>query len=194
MNDQTRHEDRPGPGTPLLFRWRKWDGGAHWQHQCVYLGSDDWGDWLGQKAGWVSARPGRFVSAAQPNVTLITPSGEFAFTRNARPQRTRTYIDIAWDVRWVDGSPTGIDMDLDVVDHSERGAYIDDRDEFEEHRLRYGYPLDIVASLEQRAAELLVAVREQRAPYDEATPARWLERLAEHPLAVHPETIINAAY
>ena len=42
-----------------MFRWRKWDGGPHWVHDCVYLGSDRWGDWFGQLPGWDSTRPGR---------------------------------------------------------------------------------------------------------------------------------------
>ena len=39
--------DRPAPGTPLVFRWRKWDGSPHWEHDCVFLGSDAHGDWVG---------------------------------------------------------------------------------------------------------------------------------------------------
>ena len=35
---------RPAPGTPIVFRWRKWDGSPHWEHDGVYLGSDEWGD------------------------------------------------------------------------------------------------------------------------------------------------------
>ena len=115
-------------------------------HECVYLGSDRWGEWFGQLPGWDSARPGRVVVPRHPNVTLVPPSGDYAFTRNAAPHHTRIYIDIAWDVRFDGGEPTGIDMDLDVVDREGRGVYIDDQDEWDEHRVAYGYPLDIVAA------------------------------------------------
>ena len=94
---------------------------AHWVHECVYLGRDRWGDWFGQLPGWGSARPGRVV-VPSTNVTLVPPSGDFAYTRNAAPHHTRIYIDIAWDVRFEGGEPTGIDMDLDVVAGRDREA------------------------------------------------------------------------
>ena len=170
---------RPAPGTRLVFRWRKWDGSPHWEHDCVYLGSDEWGDWFGQLPGWRSARPGRDHVTVHPNVTLVPPSGDFVFTRNQAPARTHTYIDIAWDVHWgEDGLPTGIDMDLDVVDREGVGVFIDDRDEWDEHRVQFGYPLDIVAQLEALAGDLETRVRATAAPFDEAVPDSWLTRLA----------------
>lgn len=145
----------------------------------MYLGSDAHGDWVGQHAGWRSARPGRDLAASQPNVTLMPPSGEWAFTANAAPHPTRVYIDLAWDVRWdEDAQPTGVDMDLDVVEHAERGIWIDDRDEWDEHRVRYGYPLDIVERLESVAVDLEQRVRRRDAPFDDVTIAHWLDRLA----------------
>jgi uncharacterized protein len=170
---------RPAPGTRLSFRWRKWDGGVHWVHDCVYLGSDRWGDWFGQPTGWRSIRPGRDLAAEHPNVTLMPPSGDYAYTHNAAPHRTRVYIDLAWDVRWSgDGEPTGVDMDLDVVAHLDRGVYIDDRDEWDEHRVAYGYPLDVVAHLETLAVDLETRVTAGEAPFDAATADGWLAELA----------------
>jgi protein associated with RNAse G/E len=162
----------------MVFRWRKWDGSPHWEHDCVYLGSDEHGDWVGQHAGWRSARPGREMPAPEPNVTLMPPGGEWAFTANASPHPTRVYIDLAWDVRWSDGEPTGIDMDLDVVEHARRGIWIDDRDEWDEHRVQYGYPLEIVERLEAVAVDLEERVRRRDAPFDDATIAFWLARVA----------------
>jgi protein associated with RNAse G/E len=69
-------------------------------------------------------------------------------------------------------------MDLDVVDARDgRGIWIDDRDEWEEHRVAYGYPLDIVAELERLAVDLEKRVTEHGAPFDADTPAQWLARL-----------------
>ena len=168
-------EPRPAPGTPLTFRWRKWDGSEHWLHECIYLGADEWGDWFGQLPGWSSARPGREVVPRHPSVTLMPPSGDFAFTHNATPARTRIYIDLAWDLRWDDGEPRGIDMDLDVVDTRDgRGIWIDDRDEWDEHRVAYGYPLDLVERLEALAVDLERRVTAHDAPFDDPTPERWL--------------------
>ena len=132
----------------MQFRWRKWDGSPHWVHDCVYLGHDEWGDWFGQRAGWRSTRPERDFLVEADSVTLMPPSGQYALTVNVAPPATyRIYIDLGWDLRWdeTDGllEPTGIDMDLDVVSAVDgRGIWIDDRDEWDEHRVAYGYPLD----------------------------------------------------
>ena len=169
---------RPAPGTPLAFRWRKWDGGIHWVHECVYLGSDQWGEWFGQPAGWRSVRPGRDFAADHPNVTLLPPSGDYAFTHNAAPHPTVVYIDLAWDVRWDEGvDPSGIDMDLDVVSRLDRGIYIDDRDEWDEHRVAYAYPDEVVSHLDALATELERQVTAGLTPFDPATAAAWLDRL-----------------
>ncbi len=173
------HADRPAPGTVLQFRWRKWDGGPHWVNDCVYLGSDQWGDWLGQPTGWRNARPGLEFPAETPAVLLVPASGDFVLTVNSPPHRIRVYIDIAWDVRWQNGEPSGIDMDLDVVKAVDgRGLFIDDRDEWEEHRAAYGYPLDLVERLEALALDLERRVGAGEAPFVEATYGPWLERLA----------------
>jgi len=162
----------------VLFRWRKWDGGDHWVHECVFLGSDEWGDWFGQPAGWSSRRPGRSFPAETDNVTLLPPSGDYAATFNAPPATYRVYIDIAWDAQWRDGEPTGIDMDLDVVDARDgRGIWIDDRDEWDEHRVAYGYPLDVVGRLEGLAVDLERRVIAHETPFDDATAAHWHARL-----------------
>ncbi len=94
--------ERPASGTEIVFQWRKWDGSPHWRHECVYLGADDWGDWVGQPAGWGSERPARSFTAPGPNVTLVPPSGDFALTVNRdHPHGMRIYIDLAWDLRAV---------------------------------------------------------------------------------------------
>ncbi|MBS1908019.1 MAG: hypothetical protein JST33_15980 [Actinobacteria bacterium] len=190
--------ERPAPGTEIVFQWRKWDGSPHWRHECVYLGADEWGDWLGQPTGWGSARPGRTFTAAAPNVTLVPPSGDYALTANRdHPKGMRVYIDLAWDVRALaDGDPavtefddasaageapvlfTGIDMDLDVVRvEGERGTWIDDEDEWDEHRVQYGYPADVQRHLEALAVDLEQRVRAQTPPFDAATADLWLDRL-----------------
>lgn len=173
---------RPAPGAVTQFRWRKWDAAVHWVHDCVYLGADQWGDWFGQPVGSRSIRPGREIVTTAANVTLMPPSGEFALTVNAAPATTRVYIDLGWDIGWSPTTPgvaVGVDMDLDVVKALDgRGIWIDDRDEWDEHRVAYGYPLELVTRLEALAVDLEERVRAGVAPFDDATAQRWLDRLA----------------
>lgn len=181
---------RPQPGTPMIMQWRKWDGSPHWRHECLHLGADQWGDWVGQPVGWPSARPGASLLTESPNVTLVPRDvTDYALTVNRdHPRGLRIYIDIGWDVRWTDAPiagdmpvlATGIDMDLDVVRRTdERGLYIDDRDEWAEHIIRYGYPADVIAQLERRALELEQQVGARDAPFDDATADAWLDRLID---------------
>lgn len=172
---------RPAPGTPLDFRWRKWDGSPHWVHECVYLGSDAWGDWFGQRVGMRSARTGREMLVEHANVTLLPPEGEWVLTMNDTGHRTRVYIDLAWDAHWEGEEPTGIDMDLDVIDQQPRGIWIDDRDEWDEHRVAFGYPADIVARLEGVAVDLERRVAAHEKPFHPDVAAHWLAVLAGFP-------------
>ncbi|WP_404437754.1 hypothetical protein LG322_02910 [Microbacterium aerolatum] len=179
---------RPAPGTEMVFQWRKWDGSPHWRHECVYLGADEWGDWVGQPVGWHSFRPGAEFYAAASNVTLVPPSGDFALTVNRdHPIGMRIYIDLGWEVRWTDDPllATGIDMDLDVI-RLERdrdpadgpsGTWVDDRDEWAEHSIRYAYPADVMTRLEDLTLDLETRVRAQETPFDDATADGWLDRL-----------------
>ncbi|WP_262001345.1 MULTISPECIES: hypothetical protein [Microbacterium] len=172
---------RPAPGTEMVFQWRKWDGSPHWRHECVYLGADEWGDWIGQPVGWHSFRPGAEFHAGGPNVTLVPASGDHAVTVNRRHRRgMRIYIDLGWDIHWSDDPllATGIDMDLDVVRVAgARGTWVDDRDEWAEHSVRYGYPVDVMEHLETLALDLEDRVRAQVVPFDDATADPWLDRL-----------------
>lgn len=172
---------RPAPGTPLAFRWRKWDGSPHWEHECVYLGSDHRGEWVGQRIGSHSFRPGRQVTLTVPSVMLL-PAGrqDHVLTINGAPDPTRIYIDVAWAVQWPDdGLPTAIDMDLDVVRRLDaRGVYIDDEDEWAEHSALFGYPQDVIATLEATAHDLERRVRALEPPFDDATAEHWLGVLA----------------
>lgn len=164
----------PDPGTPITHRWRKWDGAPHWEHDCLFLGADEHGAWLGQDVGFRSERPGRLVAVPHRTVTLIPHDTRHAVTLLADPEAFEVYIDVAWDVEWADDGPTGIDMDLDVIRLRADGiTFIDDEDEWEEHRVQLDYPAAIVADLEAHAAALANAVRDRRAPYDAATAERW---------------------
>ena len=103
----------------------------------------------------------------------------------------RPGLPVLPNVYRVNEAGIGIDMDLDVVRREPAEpyvdregvrrmpgeAYIEDRDEWDEHRVAMGYPVEIVARLEDRAADLLQRVRAAEAPFDGPTADRWLERL-----------------
>lgn len=172
---------RPHIGQSVTLRWRKWDGTPHWEHDCVYLGSDEWGDWIGQHRGARTERPGHVDTDYGPVVVLIAPTGDHAATFYTPQSHDDfgVYVDIAWDLHWDDTDVTGIDMDLDVIRLRDGSrTWIDDEDEWREHRVRMGYPPHIVTQLETTAQRIRAAVAEASAPYDTHTASRWMDALA----------------
>lgn len=162
----------------------------------MYLGSDEWGDWLGQPRGWKSARPGAEFTVDRANVTLVPAeagscdaeaaglapgSVDYSLTVNRdHPKGMRIYIDLGWDVRWSDDPLliTGIDMDLDVVRvDGPRGTWVDDRDEWAEHSDAYDYPDPVMSRLEALASRLEDRVRAQLPPFDDASADGWLDQV-----------------
>lgn len=185
-----RHPDRAGtdvrgglvPGEPVPVRWTKWPGTEHWEHECVWLGSDEHGDWLGQRPGTRSWRPGRSFEAETATVVLVPPGGDWAATFYAPGHAAglEVYIDLGCSVGWSSDGPAtvvGIEMDLDVVRDPVRGTWVDDEDELEEHAALWGYPPEVVTHLEAVASTLRDEVEEHCAPFDDATPTRWLTLL-----------------
>ncbi|MCY1675066.1 DUF402 domain-containing protein [Pseudarthrobacter sp. SL88] len=99
---------------------------------------------------------------------------------DAHPGGVRTYIDLAVGHEWNPIRPHVtefhvIDMDLDVVSTAGRGVFIDDEDEFEDHRAAMNYPAALAESLEASAAELFQAVKAQQAPFD-GTDVGWFTK------------------
>lgn len=170
-------------GEPVLCRFTKWPGSEHWRHDCVWLGTDEHGDWIGQRAGARSWRPGAAFDNPVPAVTLV-PAGATDWVGTlfppGHPSGTAVYLDLMWDVTWAPderGVLTGVDMDLDVVRTDARGTFLDDEDEFAEHSARWSYPADVRTQVAARADGLLADVRAGTPPFDGATSAAWLDRL-----------------
>ena len=157
------------------FVFRKWDGAPHWVHDEIVLGQDECGTWIGQRAGMGSERPGRSYRAESPNVTVLPPGAGWVATMfdDAHPSGTEIYVDLVADLDVA--LLTAIDMDLDVV--LERGRLrIDDEDEFEQHRIEYDYPDEVVARCRADANQVLAMIRDGSPPFD-GRAARWLKVL-----------------
>ena len=149
----------------------------------MWLGSDEHGDWLGQRAGARSWRPGRDFRAQTPNVVLVPPGGDWAatFYGPGHAAGMEVYIDLGRSVGWAESGPAtvvGVDMDLDVVRDTVRGTWVDDEDELEEHAALWGYPSALVEHLESVARDLRDEVDAHHAPFDGPTAAGWLTVLA----------------
>lgn len=166
------------PGSPVRQRYRKYDGSPHWQFATYYLGSDEFGHWLGGRPGSVCERPGlRFVADVHW-VTLIPEDDWFVATFNDQggSLKSRIYVDLASIPEWHGDEVRSIDLDLDVIRRfGSDEVFVDDEDEFEDHRVRFGYPPELVETVRRAAEELLVSVRDRVEPFGVVGPG-WLDR------------------
>ncbi len=84
--------------------------------------------------------------------TFHGPGGDF-----------RTYVDMttvpAWDGRTV----RAVDLDLDVIERLDGTVFVDDQDEFDEHRVAFGYPREVV-DLAMATRDLVRTAVAQRHP------------------------------
>jgi hypothetical protein len=68
-----------------------------------------------------------------------------------------------------------VDMDLDVIQSSIRGVFVDDEDEFEEHRQSMHYPQALVDAVRQECDRLVAAVTDATGPFD-GTAQKWMAK------------------
>lgn len=160
----------------VRFVTRKYDGSPHWEHPSLVLGEDDTGIWLGQRHGWYSERPGARFTPQRVSVTVLPRGGSWVATFfPPSSEGVRTYVDIVAELDL--HALTTIDMDLDVIlasdgQHGDR-LWIDDEDEFEEHRVAFGYPPELVERCLSDAQRVLELIRDQAPPFD-GRADRWL--------------------
>ena len=170
------------PGQLVVARNRKWNGKAHWVVPGRYLGEDRHGWWIFQGTNEFCSRPGMAFYTASDAVLLVPRSGDWVatFYDDAHPNGVRVYVDLAVAHEWTDIRPAVtefhvIDMDLDVIRMAGRGVFIDDQDEFAEHRIAMNYPARLVDDIQAAADELYQAVKAQHAPFD-GTDVEWFTK------------------
>ncbi len=175
----------PAPGAAVRVAMTKWGDRPHWEFDGTVLGHDEHGTWIGIPAGTPHARPGAVFVSEADTVTLVPAGGAWSLASFHAPGTwCRTYVDVATPAVWdtTDDVPVlrAVDLDLDVV-RGERGrVWVDDEDEFAAHRVSLGYPAEVVTAAERSAEAVLAAVVGRTPPYDDATSAAWLDRLAAH--------------
>ncbi|HWJ81535.1 MAG TPA: DUF402 domain-containing protein [Nocardioides sp.] len=165
------------PGDPIRVVMTKWGGRPHWEYDGTFLGADEHGEWLGFPVGTFYRRPGLEFVATFAGVTLVPAGGAAHLAAfNDAAAKAAIYVDVTTPAAWEGSTLRSVDLDLDVVKRPDGTIFLDDADEFAEHRVRFGYPDDVVAMAEASAAAVLAAVQAGVAPYD-GSAERWLTLL-----------------
>lgn len=155
--------------------YTKYDGSRHRDYPAQKLAEDDLGTWLGVTAGTASVYHGRPSVEKIPFVLLVPHSAWWTAMFNPPPRTSEVYCDITTPARWEDALTVAlIDLDLDVVRRRSTGLIqLLDEDEFADHRLRFGYPDELVIHARAAAAKLLGALGDGTEPFA-STYRKWL--------------------
>jgi uncharacterized protein len=161
---------------------RKWPDRPHWEHDAVLLGTDRHGTWLGAPAGTRMTRPGAGFVTAQAQVTLVPHQAPFlaTFYEPGGAVPCEVYVDVTTTATWDDGRVTAVDLDLDVLRGWSGRVWVDDEDEFADHRVRYAYPPHVVRLALDSCERIHGDLEHRRPPYDGSAEG-WLSRLTELP-------------
>lgn len=173
--------DRAGSAVRVVTR--KWPDRSHWEYDGVLLGEDEHGVWVGAPVGTACSRPGASFVTDQAMLTLVPRTAPFTATFYAPGGRAHceVYVDVTTVPWWADPGAggltvTAVDLDLDVVRGWTGRVWVDDEDEFADHRIRFGYPWDLVRLAATSCDTVRAAVEARLAPYDD-TPRSWFARL-----------------
>ncbi|GII60511.1 hypothetical protein Skr01_05960 [Sphaerisporangium krabiense] len=161
-------------GTAVKVVFTKYDGSLHWHHDAWRLGEDEHGVWLGCPPGTPTARGSEPPVVWEHAFVMLFPRDAWwTATFNSRAWKCAIYCDITTVPRWDGDRVTMADLDLDVLLMQDGRLFVDDEDEFLEHRVRYGYPEHVVAEA-RRSADRLMAAIDRRDPPFGGAHERWL--------------------
>lgn len=146
--------------TAVLVEIRKYDGSLSARWAAVRLGQDEYGVWLGTAQGVpVSSDMGGWTSRFA--YVMLVPRGEWWTATFCVDPGPEMYCDVCTVPEWnANGTVLRmVDLDLDVVRPRGGEARIEDEDEFNAHRVRYGYPDSVIGEAQRTCERLMEAGR-----------------------------------
>ena len=169
------------PGDAVRLEMTKWGDQPHWDMDAVYLGADAAGDWIGFPVGTVMSRPGMSITTTNEQVGLVPATGTavgcaWLATFHGPGGIVWTYVDMTTVPKWAGRTIRAVDLDLDVIEGLDREVFVDDQDEFDENRVEYSYPRDVVDLALATRDIVLIAVRDKFPPFD-GSSAPWFDVL-----------------
>ena len=159
----------------------KWGDRPHWEYDAIWLGHDTHGTWLGLPSGTQMSRPGVAFRTDQHSVLLVPLASPFVatFYDEGGSSACDIYVDITTTPTWDSATLRMVDLDLDVVKGWTGRVWVDDEDEFADHRMRFGYPAEIVTMALSSCDEVRRSIEAGAAPYDAKVSRRWLSKLEQ---------------
>ena len=163
---------------PVTVQFLKNPDLTHWGFEAMWLGEDEWGDWIAVPRGsrrWKGAKerpPTPFPAV------FCAPRGEWWHLHYNGPD-VHTYshfVDIVTPPVWVsDNRYEMIDLDLDVALHNDGTVEVQDEDEFEIHQVRYRYTDEMISRAKDETRRIVEMFERGGEPLFDVA-AGWLAR------------------
>jgi hypothetical protein len=167
-------------GAAVRVMMSKWGDRPHWEFEARYLGSDAHGDWCGVPGGTLFRRPGVEWEAPVDQVMCVpaahSPERWWLATFHATGGPVEVYVDMTTPPAWDGSTLHAVDLDLDVVRGNTGRVWVDDEDEFAQHRVAFAYPDDVVRQAVASSERVRSEVAGRAAPFDGPTHRGWLDR------------------
>jgi uncharacterized protein len=165
------------PGRTVEYVIEKWGGHEHYRGHIELLVEDEHGAWLwGPKGRTVWRNETPVFTTEHDSLFLLPPGAWWSLSWWPGHEAIELYVNIQTPAAWADDRVVTADLDLDVIRFHDGRVEVVDRDEFELHQARYGYPEDLVAATERAAAEAFERVVANAPPFDGALAREWIER------------------
>lgn len=162
------------PGDPLPVVSTKYDGSAHYRYTLTVVTVQPgrltaWGPAGTPLDGYRGPYPawGHFLMV---HFTDRDWNLEVMWEPDWRPREH--YVNIALPSTWDDGTLRFVDLDLDIVWRPNGALELHDEDEFAAHRVRFGYPAEVVDRV-WRAVDEVNDLITRRAPPFDGTLYEW---------------------
>ena len=155
---------------------RKWPDRLHYTYEARVLGEDAHGHWFGVPRGTPWRRPDTREGLSRQVEVLLAPArGWWLAAWQGHPSTSDLYVHVTTPPDYGNGRLTCFDLDLDVLRWRDGSVTLVDAGEFEDHRVRFRYPREVVTEATTAAAWLQKAVAERCPPFDH-TGDVWLSR------------------
>lgn len=162
------------------IRYTKWPSQPHYAYRMRVLGEDQYGVWGSCDTGEEVYKAEQLAFVRDVALLSLVPRVGCWSALWYPPQEAEyeVYVDINSHPVWGPAGVSMIDLDFDVVRKRTGETALVDEDEFEEHRLRFDYPDDIVELARTAARETATAVAAPLEPFDTHWRV-WYERCFE---------------
>lgn len=153
---------------PFTVQFYKYPDRLHWRHDMVRLGEDEFGVWVALRSGGTVQR-GHEPAKQHPHdlLSVITDGAWFIPIFSPADPRFSLYVDICTPPVWTsDDRVEAFDLDLDVAVGPDGTISVLDEDEFDEHRIRYSYPEEMVVGAQAATEFVLGAIDAGHGPFN----------------------------